>query len=79
MFQELDAVLNHGVPKHDHVFGHVFQQGQETSLDVKPRVCAELKSHQSLQSATFSPDTALSVYIRRILTGFSEFLHDECK
>lgn len=36
--QELYALLNHLVFHHDHVLGHVLNQGQEAALGVVPRV-----------------------------------------
>lgn len=36
--QELYALLYHLVFHHDHVFGHVLNQGQEAALGVVPRV-----------------------------------------
>lgn len=42
ILQELNAVLHYGIPKHDHVLGHVLQQRQEAPLGVEPRVGSEL-------------------------------------
>lgn len=42
VFQELDTLLYHSVPQHDHVFGHVLQQREETAFGVEPCVRPQL-------------------------------------
>ena len=42
MLEELHALLQHGVAQHDHVLGHVLDEGQEAAFGIEPRVGAEL-------------------------------------
>lgn len=68
MFQELDAVLHHGVPQHDHVLGHVLQQRQEASLNVEPCVCPELKVMQHGENASAATFTISDDHNHNVLT-----------
>lgn len=45
VLQELETLLYHGVFQHDHVLGHVLQQGEETTLGVEPCVRPQLHMH----------------------------------
>ena len=42
VLQELNTLLHHRVPQHNHVLGHVLQQGEEAALGVEPCVCTQL-------------------------------------
>lgn len=40
--QELNALSNDGVTDHDHVLGHVLNEGEEAALGIEPGVRAQL-------------------------------------
>ena len=60
MVQELDTLLDHGVPHADHVLAQVLHQGQEASLCVEPSVRAKLLV-VGLQALDDSADSKLIV------------------
>ena len=65
MLQELDALLEHGVAEHDHVFGHVLYEGEEAAFGVEPRVRAQLLLVR-LQRLDDARDAELVVTLRTI-------------
>ena len=62
--QELDTLLDDGVPHTDHVLAQVLDQGQETSLGIEPGVSAKLLVVR-LQALDDSADTKLIVTLNQ--------------